>query len=245
MTATKIFGTAANTRETALVAAAMLAVTIAYEYAMSVLIEGFTIHWYEFFGTWCVLNAVWLVRTQNIQNWMWGIAGVVLLGVFFRDIGLPGQQWLQWAYFLPVQGWAWYHWVHGARDRAALPVTTLSSSGRALWLGVLAVGTIAVYASIDAFAPGSQLPILDATVVAASVTAQFLMGRKKVESWLLWLGPVNLISIWLFFSTGAYVLTALYVAFFIHAAFGVRSWWRAANAGARQEAVSETGYVSA
>jgi nicotinamide mononucleotide transporter len=58
----------------------------------------------------------------------------------------------------------------------------------------------------------------------SSVVAQFLLGRKKVESWVLWLGPVNLLSITLFFLAGAYTVTALYIAFFIHAAFALRSW---------------------
>jgi len=226
----KIFGSKADFRESMLVALTMLAVTIAYESAMMLMIPDFAIHWYEFFGTWFVLNAVWLVRTQNIQNWIWGIAGVLALGVFFKDIGLPGQQWLQWAYFLPIQVWSWYYWVNGARERDSLPVTFLSNAERGFWLAIITVGGVVVYYSIDVFAPGALYPALDALVVASSVTAQFLMGRKKVESWVLWLGPVNVISIVLFYWAGAYVLTALYVAFFVHAVIGVRSWYRATKA---------------
>jgi nicotinamide mononucleotide transporter len=54
--------------------------------------------------------------------------------------------------------------------------------------------------------------------------AQWLLGRKKLESWYLWLGPVNVLSIILFLLSGAYVVTALYVAFLIHAIFAIKSW---------------------
>ncbi len=225
----KLFGDKAALQESLLVALSMLAVTALYEYIMLLVIPDFAINWYEFTGTWFTLTAVWLVRTQNIQNWLWGIAGVILLGIFFSQIGLPGQQWLQWGYFLPVQIWSWYYWVGGMRGERELPVTTLTSTGHFIALVAVILGTVLVYLSIDFFAPQAQYPILDALVVAASVTAQFLMGRKKMESWVLWLGPVNLISIVLFYLAGAYVLTALYIAFFVHALFGVRSWYKASQ----------------
>jgi len=233
MTTQKILGSVSAYRESAVVALLMLVVTIVYEVAMSLVIADFAGNYYEFFGTWCVLNAVWLVRTQNIQTWAWGIVGVILLGVFFGQIGLPGQQWLQWAFFVPVQVWSWYYWATaGAKHKAdELPVTMLSGTDRAIWLGVVGLGTILVVYFIDTFVPGSNYPWLDGLVVVASMTAQYLMGRKKVESWLLWLGPVNVVSIILFSLSGAYVLTALYVAFLIHAAFGVSSWRKAALAG--------------
>lgn len=224
-----IFGGKAAYRESFLVALFMLVVTLLYEGAMLMVIPDFVVNYYELLGTWFVLTAVWLVRTQNIQNWAWGIAGVVLLGVFFRDIGLPGQQWLQWAFFLPIQVWSWYYWATGGAKALAdeLPVTMLSVRERMFWLVAMFVGTFGVMRFIEVFSPGSLYPLLDALVVVASMTAQFLMGRKKVESWILWLGPVNMVSIVLFALSGAYVLTALYIAFFVHAFFGVRTWYRA------------------
>ena len=226
-----IFGDKFAFRESILVAMVMLGVTLLYEGAMMLVIPDFAINGYELLGTWCALNAVWLVRTQNIQNWAWGTVGVLLLGVFFGQIGLPGQQWLQWAFFIPVQVWSWYYWATGGAKALSdeLPVTMLSMRERIFWLISMIAGTFIIMRFIEVFAPGSLYPVLDALVVVASMTAQFLMGRKKVESWILWLGPVNTVSIVLFALAGAYVLTALYIAFFVHAFFGVRTWYRVRN----------------
>lgn len=202
----------------------MLAVTALYELASSHFAPAYHFNIYEFIGTWSGLVCVWLSRTRNILCWPWGIVSSLALGLFFLQISLPGQEWLNWFYFVPVQIWAWPYWAFGGEEREELPVTTLSTTGRFLAIGAVILGTFAVYRLIGVFSPGSFHPILDATVTASSVVAQYLLGRKKVESWLLWLGPVNLLSVILFFSAGAYTVTALYVAFLVHAAFALRSW---------------------
>lgn len=222
-----LLGTRRDHVEQLLVAFAMLAVTVGYAICSYVVVDGYQFNMYEFLGTWAALVCVWLSRTQNIMCWPWGIVSSVMLGVFFAQIGLPGQQWLNWGYFVVIQVLAWPHWAFGGAERTELPVTTLSWQERGYVVLVLLVGTSAVYAAIDLLAPGSLYPLLDALAVAASIVAQYLLGRKKVESWVLWLGPVNMVSIVLFFLSGAYILTALYVAFFIHAALALRSWARA------------------
>lgn len=220
----KIIGDAAAHKENALVAFTMLLCTLCYAFISAYVIPDYRINWFEFIGTWSGLVTVWLSRTRNILCWPWGILSAALFGYFFMQIGLPGQQWLNWGYFLVIQLWAWPYWVFGGASRTELPVTTLTPAGRCLALGSVLLGTVLVYLAIDFVAPGSQSPVLDALVVSASVVAQFLLGKKKVESWILWLGPVNLVSIVLFIHSGAYMASALYVAFFIHAIFALRTW---------------------
>lgn len=211
-------------KEGFLVALAMFAVTAVYEVASAHIAPDYSFNGYEFVGTWSGLICVWLSRTRNILCWPWGIVSCVALGFFFAQIGLPGQQWLNWGYFTAVQLWSWPYWAFGGENLEELPVTTLTWIERALYIVMIGAFTAIVYTLIGYFSPGSFHPILDSLVVAASVVAQFLLGRKKVESWILWLGPVNMLSIYLFFSAGAYTLTALYIAFFIHAAFAIVTW---------------------
>ncbi|MCA9356916.1 nicotinamide mononucleotide transporter [Candidatus Nomurabacteria bacterium] len=222
--ATRLLGDREVHKEHAIVVISMFIVTALYEYLASNYIPDFSINWYEFVGTWAGLSCVWLTRTQNVLCWPWGIVSSVAFGFFFKEIGLPGQQWLNWGYFLAIQLWAWPYWVFGGANRTELKVTKLGMKGRVLTLAVLALGTYVIYRLIGQFAPGSLYPMLDALVVAASITAQYLLGRKIIESWWLWLGPVNLLSIVLFFTAGAYIVMALYVAFFIHAIFALREW---------------------
>jgi nicotinamide mononucleotide transporter len=223
----RLWGTRADYLEQAKVSAAMLVVAALYEALSMRLTTDAHFNGYEFVGTWTGLVCVWLSRTRNILCWPWGIVSSAALGFFFGAIGLPGQQWLNWIYFGAIQLWAWPHWAFGGEAKTELPVTTLSTAGRVATLVLGAAGSAVVYSLIGAFAAGSLHPWLDSIVVASSVIAQFLLGRKKVESWILWLGPVNALSIILFYSAGAYMVTALYVAFFVHAIFGLTGWARA------------------
>lgn len=220
----KLWGTKKEHIEELKVALIMFIATVLYVGISRYFVAEYSFNTCEFIGTWTGLVCVWLSRTRNILCWPWGIVSSLALGVFFQQIGLPGQQWLNWGYFVLIQLWAWPHWVFGGKEQTELPVTTLTWKGRVMWLLTVVAGTFIIHSLIDLFVPGSSYPWLDALVVVASVVAQFLLGRKKVESWILWLGPVNLISIILFFLTGAYTLMALYVAFFIHAIFALTAW---------------------
>jgi nicotinamide mononucleotide transporter len=220
----RLWGNRAEHIEQLRVALIMFVVTAIYEYVSIQFVPGYSLNVYEFLGTWSGLVCVWLSRTTNILCWPWGIFSSVMLGVFFSQIGLPGQQWLNWGYFLIIQLWAWPHWAFGGVGKTDLPISTLSWKSRLLGLVVLIAGTIGIYYLIDIFVPGSFHPWLDATVVASSIIAQYLLGQKKVESWILWLGPVNMLSIVLFYLAGAYTLMALYVAYFIHAIFALGTW---------------------
>ncbi|MBP9757380.1 MAG: nicotinamide mononucleotide transporter [Candidatus Pacebacteria bacterium] len=220
----KLGGSGAEFGEMVIVAVAMFAVACLYEAISYQFVSDFHINPYELVGTWAGLICVWLTRTQNIWCWPWGLVSSLALGVFFSQIGLPGQQWLNWGYFVIIQLWSWPHWVFGGTNYSELPVTTLSTRGRILWLAVLAAGTYAVYFVIDVLSPGSFHPVIDSLVVSSSVCAQYLLGQKKVESWVLWLGPVNLVSIVLFFLSGAFTVMILYIAFFVHAVVALRTW---------------------
>jgi nicotinamide mononucleotide transporter len=225
---TRLLGDTQAHKEHAIVVVSMLFVTVLYNFLASTFIPEFAINWFEFVGTWAGLTCVWLTRTQNVLCWPWGIVSSVAFGFFFAEIALPGQQWLNWGYFLVIQLWAWPYWVFGGKGRTTLKVSQLSPRGRVLVAVFLTVGTYAVYRLIDLLVPGSLYPVLDALVVTASVTAQYLLGRKIIESWWLWLGPVNLLSIALFYAAGAYVVMALYVAFFVHAVVALRDWYKEA-----------------
>ena len=205
----------------------MLAATIIYEVVSLHVAPGYAFNPFEFVGTFSGLVCVWLCRTRNILCWPWGVLSAAALGYFFSQIALPGQEWLNLAFFLPIQVVSWPYWVLGGEGRKEPPVTALSWSGRVVMLAAIAAGTAAVYAFIGFISPGSFHPWLDCTVTASSVAAQILMGFKKVENWWLWFGPVNALSIALFFMAGAYTLTALYVAFFIHAVFAIVEWRKA------------------
>lgn len=185
----------------------------------------------EFGGTATSLWSVWITQRRNVLALPAGIVSVVLMGWFFRDIGLVGQTWLHWVYYLPVQFWAWSQWTRGGDDQTELTVTRLTAQARAGVLGAGIAATVILGWVLDAGWEHALYTYWDASIVAASVVAMVLLSRKKVESWWLWILPVNVSAIGLYLSTEAYMFAALYVLFLVMAFVGLAKWMRAESAG--------------
>lgn len=178
----------------------------------------------EFIGTATSLWCVWITRRQNVLSIPIGIVSVIAMGVFFWQIGLIGQSLLHLVYYLPIQVVGWWMWTRGGAQGTELAVSRLTASQRAALLPAIVAGTIVGGRLLDAGFDQAVLTSWDASVVAASVIAQLLLMAKKVESWWLWIGPVNVSAIGLYLVTGAYMFTALYVVFLVNAFVGHAQW---------------------
>ncbi len=183
----------------------------------------------EFWGTMTSLWSVWITQRRNVLALPVGIVSVVLMGWFFHGVGLRGQTWLHWAYYLPIQLWAWRQWTRGGPEGSELTVTALEPVGR-LAVVALVVGLTALLGwLLDTAWEDARYAYWDASIVAASVMAMLLMSAKKVESWWLWIAPVNISAIGLYLRTGAFMFAALYVLFLIMAVVGLVRWTHAAR----------------
>ena len=182
----------------------------------------------EFLATTTSLWSVWITQRRNVLALPVGIVSVILMGWFFSDIGLVGQQWLQWGYYLPVQFWAWALWTRGGEGKTELTVTRQAPLGRALVVVVGALATVVLGWVLNAGWEDALYTYWDASIVAASILAMLLLSWKKVESWWLWLFPVNVSAIGLYISTEAYMFAALYMLFFVMAVVGLLRWRSAA-----------------
>lgn len=183
----------------------------------------------ELVGTSTGLCTVWLLRKQNVIAWPLGIASVTVVGTVFHQLGLMGQAWLHFFYFIPINVWGWYHWIRGGEDRTKLEVGWTPRTEWLLYLPFFVVGTYLVGTFFDRVYERAVFVFWDASIVVASIIAQWLMSRKKIESWLLWVGPVDASAIILFNRTGAYMFAALYAVFLLNASVAVYEWskiWR-------------------
>jgi nicotinamide mononucleotide transporter len=186
--------------------------------------------WVEFWGTTTSLWSVWITQRRNVLALPVGIVSVVLMGWFFRSIDLVGQTWLHWGYYLPVQFWAWAQWTRGGEDNTELVVTRLSNIARSVALAAGVAATVVLGWLLDAGWDDALYTYWDASIVAASVVAMILLSKKKVESWWLWILPVNVSAIGLYLKTEAYMFAALYCLFLVMAFVGLFRWVRAARA---------------
>ncbi|HRK71285.1 MAG TPA: nicotinamide riboside transporter PnuC [Micropepsaceae bacterium] len=169
---------------------------------------------------------VLLIARRSIWNFPVGMLMVVLYAKVFFDARLYADAALQ-AYFFAIQIYGWWHWQSGLREEGEIAVSVLSNPQR-----VLAVGaTLVLSAGIGIFLASrtdAAAPYLDALVAGLSITAQWLLSIRRIESWYFWIA-VNILGVWLFASRGLYPTTALYALFLIIDLYGLRRWLRAVN----------------
>lgn len=184
----------------------------------------------EFWSLVTSLACVWLCRTENVLANPVGIIAVVLTGIYFLGIALPGQGWLQLGFYVPVQLVGWWAWCRGGAGGTGLEVTRLSLN----WWVVVVVGAIAAWAACWISFQWLYGPLewmaWDTSIVAASITAQLLMTAKKLECWLWWQVPVNLSAIALYAATGAWAFAFLYIVYLVNATSGFLLWRRTLGA---------------
>jgi nicotinamide mononucleotide transporter len=182
--------------------------------------------WTEIIASLTGLVNVWLTVKNSIWNWIWGIVSVALFGwVFFRS-RLYSNAGLQILYFLPMQFYGWWMWAQGGPKKSDdLPITLLSSRARAVWLA-LTLGLSFALGSLMSHYTQAALPYWDAAVTAMSIVGQYLLARKVLENWVLWLA-VDVISVfYLFPMQHLYVTTGLYAVFLVLAVMGMVEWLR-------------------
>ena len=183
MTATTIagpapwFGRTWEHRHAALAAAGSLLACFGYWAATRRLSPDVTPGAVEFLGTATSLWSVWITQRRNVLALPAGIVSVVLMGWFFLDIGLFGQTLLHWAYYLPVQFWAWREWTRGGPGRTELSVSFLARSTRLWTATAMAVFTAIFGWVLNAGWDNALYTYWDASIVAASVVAMVLMSR--------------------------------------------------------------------
>jgi nicotinamide mononucleotide transporter len=69
----------------------------------------------------------------------------------------------------------------------------------------------------------TDVPWWDGFTTALSVVGQFLLGRKFIENWLVWI-VVNVVSVGLFIYKGLWLTTILYAVFIVLSVVGYRAW---------------------
>lgn len=189
-------------------------------------------------ATWMELLAFVLALIMvacNIREIHWGwplaiVSSLLYFGVFWRS-RLYGDAGLQ-IFFALVALWGWLQWLRGRRaDGSALQVTALSPRGRMAAL----IAQLLLWPAMGLFLvhyTDTDVPWWDGFTTALSIVGQYLLGRKFVENWPVWI-VVNVVSVALYAYKGLWLTVVLYLVFIALSVVGWRAWRARAAHGAQ------------
>jgi nicotinamide mononucleotide transporter len=174
-----------------------------------------------------VLINVALVALRSVWNYPFALVAVSLYAIVFYDARLYSDMVLQ-GFFFALNLYGLAAWIR-ARDESGVPVGWMTQRARAVW-GVATVAAWVGWSYMMHRHTNAAAPWIDGAVAMLSITAQWLLARRRVESWWLWI-LVDLIAIPLFAWRGLYATSAVYVVLLGLSIDGLIQWRRAAATG--------------
>lgn len=175
--------------------------------------------------------SVYLSVRQNIWSWPTAIVNVGLYALVFFEAKLYADMGLQVIYVV-LSVYGWYEWLYGGENRTKLRVTRTGSRLGAL-LALIALSGAALLGVVLRGATDAALPFMDSFLSSTSLVAQWMMTRKKLENWLVWIG-VDVLYVGMFIYKHLYITAGLYTVFLALAVRGFIDWQRSMTSQAPQ-----------
>ena len=176
----------------------------------------------ELIGTITGILCVWLTIKQSIWNWPIGIINILCLGWVFFHAKLYPDTCLHVIFFI-LSIYGWFHWSK-RNNKPNLPVTILTNLGRVLW-GLTIIGVSLLVGKWFSANTLSSFPYIDSFTTTMSVVAQYLLTRKKLENWVLWIFG-DVIMIGMYSIKGLKFIPFLYIVYLGLAISGLITWNR-------------------
>ena len=159
---------------------------------------------------------------RNILLWPMGILSALLyMVVFFRskfyaDMALNG-------YYLVISVYGWLLWRgSGTGGEEGLKISRIGPGNGFILLAVT-TGVFLLIGTVLTRFTDSPIPWWDAFTTALSFTATWMLARKILEHWIVWI-VVDAVSMGLYIYRGLYLTMVLFGIYTIMAVTGFISW---------------------
>ncbi|MCK5169348.1 MAG: nicotinamide mononucleotide transporter, partial [Bacteroidales bacterium] len=160
---------------------------------------------------------------QNIWCWPVGfITSALYVYVFFvtkfyADMGLQ-------VYYLMVSVYGWYHWMFGAKSKKQDDLKISKTNIKlAIYLFLAASILFIIISYILVNYTDSEIPYWDAFTTAASFVATWMLARKIIEHWIIWI-IVDSVSLGLYIYKELYPTVILFAVYTVLAILGYIEW---------------------
>lgn len=177
----------------------------------------------EIIGTLIGLVYLWLEYRASIYLW---IASIIMPAVYlfvYYDAGLYADFGIN-IYYLLAAVYGWWVWKYGNKEKQGeeLPITRMP---RGKWK--MAAAMYFVFQLLIAWIliryTDSNVPWCDAFTTALSMVAMWMLARKYLEQWLVWI-VVDVVSVALYLYKGLFFTAGLYALYAIIAVYGYWNW---------------------
>lgn len=179
-----------------------------------------TLWYWEPIGT--LLGLIYVVLAAKANKWcfVFGfISSFIFVFVFFNtklyfDAGIN-------VYYLIMSFWGWFAWSDSSSKKNELIQVT---PRKTLLYGIIISFFVSFVAAalVDRFSD-PQLPYLDALTTAFSIFATWLVIKKYIENWLIWI-VVDIVASGMYIYKELYFVAGLFAVMTLIAIIGYFKW---------------------
>lgn len=169
-----------------------------------------------------ILYVLFSIR-QSIYTWPTGLLTSVLYIVVFFKSALYASAGLQ-VYYVFISIYGWYFWLRGnnTKSKSQIPVQNISHR----LILKITITTLLIYISILFLLinfSDSDVPLLDSLTTSLSITATWMLARKYIEHWIIWIF-IDIVSSGLYIYKNLWPTVVLYSVYTIMAIIGYAEW---------------------
>jgi nicotinamide mononucleotide transporter len=192
---------------------------------MDQIIEWFSGNYIELLGAILGFAYIFYSIRQSILTWPIGLLTSALYVVVFFVSKLYADMGLQ-LYYVAISIYGWYEWIRGDQVLHIEPVKVSRINAKlAVILSVVSFFLFLVIWYILKKFTDSPVPMADGFATALSIVATWMLARKILEHWLVWIF-VDAFSVGLFFYKQLYPTVVLFIVYTVMAYIGYREWKR-------------------
>ncbi len=189
------------------------------------LIDWLSANYIELCGALLGLAYIVFSTRQHILTWPTGMATSLLYAVVFFHSRFYAGMGLQ-VYYVVMSIYGWYYWLKGKRQASSdeLPVTRITPRQTAASAIIFLVCFAGLFVFLYSYTD-SPVPVLDSVTTSFSIIATWLLARKVLENWLIWIVS-DLVSSGLYIYKSLWPTTILFLVYTALAVYGYVSWKR-------------------
>lgn len=181
----------------------------------------------EYIGV--AIGLAYLILEYKASFWLWPVG--ILMSLFYIVIFFQSKFYADagiYTYYLGANLYGLIEWRRNSQKTSAksieMPITH-TPKGKILPLTLIGLAIWAALWLLLSHLTDSPVPFGDSFTTALSVVAMYLLAKKHIEHWWLWV-VVNLVSTGLYAWKGLYPMAGFFAFYTLIAALGYVRWRR-------------------
>lgn len=174
----------------------------------------------ELLGTLFGIAGVWLTIRKNSLCFPAGLINVVLYGILFFNEKLYADAILQ-VFYVALLLYGWIEWKKENR-RNDFHITSIKRKNW-IYLSFICLLSSFIIGTTLKSQTDATLPYLDSLLTSMSLLAQWMVAKKKIENWIVWI-IADVAYVGMYVYKNLLLTSVLYFIFILLAINGYYQW---------------------